>query len=129
MILPSAFQPPLSAYQGEQGLTLAAVLESRVRAEPLNAVATGLFLLAILHTFAAPKSLAWARRLHGEAKAAVAADILGSGSSASACFHINLAIRLARILGCQAAYFTFVFLLSIMGAHFPSGPCSSIVNV
>lgn len=63
MILPSAFPPPLSAYQGEQGLSLAAVLESRVRAEPLNAVATGLFLLAILHTFAAPKLLARARRL------------------------------------------------------------------
>jgi len=27
------------------------------------------------------------------------------------------------------AYFTFVLLLSIMGAHFPSGPCISIVNV
>lgn len=80
MILPSAFPPPLSAYQGEQGLTLAAVLESRVRAEPLNAVATGLFLLAILHTFAAPKLLAWARRLQGEAKAAVAADIPGDAS-------------------------------------------------
>src|SRR5262245_48407109 len=68
------FPPPLSAYQGEQGLSLSAVLASRVRAEPLNGVASGLFLLAILHTFAAPRITALANRLQREAEAAAAAS-------------------------------------------------------
>lgn len=74
-----AFPPPLTAYQGEEGATLAAVLAGRVRAEPLNAVASTLFLLAILHTFAAPWITALANRLQREARAAVAADIPGDG--------------------------------------------------
>jgi len=67
---PPPFPPPLSAYQGEQGLSLAAVLASRAQAEPLNVVATGLFLLAILHTFLAPKLAARARRLRRDAEEA-----------------------------------------------------------
>lgn len=70
-----AFPPPLSAYRGEAGLSLLAVLQGRVHAEPLNAVATCLFLLAIVHTFAAPKITSIAHRLQHEAKIDVANDV------------------------------------------------------
>lgn len=50
------FPRSLESYAaGEQGMSLGEILLSRVRAEPINAVATLLFLGAILHTFAAPK--------------------------------------------------------------------------
>jgi hypothetical protein len=57
------FPRPLESYQGEEGLTLGQVLANRVRAEPLNLVASLLFLGAILHTFAAPKIAAYAHHL------------------------------------------------------------------
>ncbi|HET7291808.1 MAG TPA: putative Na+/H+ antiporter [Vicinamibacteria bacterium] len=46
----AGFPPPLESYAA--GGDLVAILRSRVAAEPLNAVATGIFFLAILHTFA-----------------------------------------------------------------------------
>jgi hypothetical protein len=51
-VVPS-FPPPLDRYQGEAGLSLWGVLAHRVRVEPLSLVATGLFALAIVHTFLA----------------------------------------------------------------------------
>ena len=52
------FPRTLESYaSGEQGLSLGQILLHRIRVEPFNAVATALFLLAILHTFAAPKLL------------------------------------------------------------------------
>jgi hypothetical protein len=48
---------------GEEGLSLLEVLRHRIAAEPLNLVATLLFLGAILHTFAAPRIAAVAHRL------------------------------------------------------------------
>ncbi|MCL4837172.1 MAG: hypothetical protein KJ058_04315 [Thermoanaerobaculia bacterium] len=48
------FPPPLSSYQGEEGLSTWQLLAGRVRAEPLNLLATAIFGLAILHTFLAP---------------------------------------------------------------------------
>lgn len=47
---PPAFPPPLEGYPAAAGLV--STLGARVAAEPLNAVATGIFFLAILHTFA-----------------------------------------------------------------------------
>lgn len=57
------FPPPLASYTGEEGLSLGGVLAHRVAQEPLNLVATALFALAILHTFAAPAFLAASHRL------------------------------------------------------------------
>ncbi|HTN53551.1 MAG TPA: putative Na+/H+ antiporter [Anaeromyxobacter sp.] len=62
------FPPPLAGYQGEEGLSLLGVLAHRVRAEPLNAVATAIFALAILHTFLAPRLLATSNRLRRRAR-------------------------------------------------------------
>ena len=57
------FPPGLERYEGEDGLSLAAVLTHRIRVEPLNLVATVLFALAILHTFAASWITSWSHRI------------------------------------------------------------------
>jgi hypothetical protein len=57
------FPLPLDAYVGEEGLGLFAVLAARAAADPLNLVATAIFALAILHTFAAPSLMAASHRL------------------------------------------------------------------
>lgn len=59
----SSFPLPLDAYTGEAGLGLAEVLARRAAADPLNLLAAGIFLFAILHTFAAPALLAASHRL------------------------------------------------------------------
>src|SRR5690349_22587471 len=45
---------PLSAYPSSDG-SLLGVLAERVQLDPFNAVATAVFLLAIVHTFVAPR--------------------------------------------------------------------------
>ena len=50
-----AFPLPLSAYADPPGSGLLDLLWSRIEAEPFNAVATGIFLLAVVHTFVAPR--------------------------------------------------------------------------
>src|SRR3954452_20295019 len=44
---------PLSSYPDRSAAPLLSQLAERVRLEPFNAIATAIFLLAILHTFAA----------------------------------------------------------------------------
>lgn len=60
------FPRPLESYTGEEGLPLAKLLFRRAVAEPANAAAAGIFLLAILHTFMAPRFLALSHRLKHE---------------------------------------------------------------
>ena len=57
------FPLPLESYLGEEGLGLWDTLVHRVAAEPLNLVASAVFALAILHTFAAPALLRASHRL------------------------------------------------------------------
>jgi hypothetical protein len=60
----AAFPLPLSAYApGEEGMGLADVLLHRIRVEPMNLVATAIFLAAIVHTFLAPALLAASNRM------------------------------------------------------------------
>lgn len=66
----SAFPLPLDAYAGEAGLGLLEVLSRRAAADPLNLVATGLFLGAIVHTFLAPALMARSHRLRHAVEAA-----------------------------------------------------------
>ncbi len=62
------YPPRLDSYGDSSGLTLGEILRQRVQAEPLNLVATLLFLGAVLHTFAAPRIAARAHALvHREA--------------------------------------------------------------
>ena len=53
----------LETYPTAADQSLAAELAARARLEPFNAVATGVFLLAILHTFAAARFAALAHRV------------------------------------------------------------------
>lgn len=49
------FPLPLESYPALAGAGLLQVLASRVAADPFNAVATAIFVLAVLHTFVAPR--------------------------------------------------------------------------
>jgi Putative Na+/H+ antiporter len=53
---------PLSAYPPAQD-NLLATLADRLAIDPFNAVATGIFFLAILHTFSATRFAEWAHRV------------------------------------------------------------------
>jgi hypothetical protein len=57
--LPVSFPRPLDSYPGAAD-SLLATLSGRIGAEPFNAIASGIFGLAILHTFAAPRFTALA---------------------------------------------------------------------
>jgi hypothetical protein len=55
---------PLESYPTRADQSLVADLVARTQLEPFNAIATAIFLVAILHTFAAGRITAAARRLH-----------------------------------------------------------------
>jgi hypothetical protein len=57
------FPPPLESYQDAGNPDVWTVLVSRMCAEPFNLIATVIFLLAIIHTFLAPKILGLSHRM------------------------------------------------------------------
>ena len=59
---PSPFPRPLSDYVTVQGQSLLEVLQSRIDADAINAIATLIFLVAVLHTFFAGSFTAAAHR-------------------------------------------------------------------
>jgi hypothetical protein len=59
----AAFPRPLSEYPDPTGTPLLQVLSERVELEPFNAIATGVFVLAILHTFMTARFLDLAHRV------------------------------------------------------------------
>ena len=59
----AAFPRPLSDYPAAAGEGLARILAARIDIEPFNAVATAIFAVAILHTFAAARFSAIAHRI------------------------------------------------------------------
>ena len=80
------FPLPLDAYPRAHG-SIFETLSERISIEPFNAVATGVFFLAILHTFVASRFAAWARRIQqrhdertrlvgGESSPSVSAEIM-----------------------------------------------------
>ncbi len=54
------FPRALAGYADPAGASVLEVLQGRAAAEPFNVVATGIFLLAVLHTFATAKIRHWA---------------------------------------------------------------------
>ena len=62
----AAFPKPLAEYPATVGQSLGQILAARVDIEPFNAIATVIFTLAILHTFAASKFEGWARRVQNQ---------------------------------------------------------------
>src|SRR4051812_29410889 len=71
------FPRPLSTYASQPGESLWDMLQSRARAEPFNLLATGLFLLAITHTFVASRFTRVAHRFEVEHKRQLAARLNG----------------------------------------------------
>lgn len=59
----SAFPTPLDAYPPPSADGLLATLSARIAADPFNVVATAIFVLAIVHTFFAPKFAVLAHRV------------------------------------------------------------------
>src|SRR5882762_3983327 len=82
----AAFPPPLDRYTGEEGISLLDVLARRARQEAMNVVATVIFVLAILHTFAAPKLLQASHRLRRRWTQSAARERTASLSSCSTCW-------------------------------------------
>ncbi len=56
----ATFPGPLDRYAATDSADLVATLRGRIQAEPFNLVATGIFLLAIVHTFLTAKFRHWA---------------------------------------------------------------------
>ena len=69
----ASFPLPLTAYPSEVAGGLAAVLQARIEFDPFNAVATAIFLLAVIHTFGAARFTGASRRLQRRHDAAAAA--------------------------------------------------------
>jgi hypothetical protein len=67
------FPLPLSGYPAAPGGSLADALQLRIEADPFNAVATAIFLLAVCHTFVAARFIEAAHRLQARADATAAA--------------------------------------------------------
>ncbi len=63
----AVFPTPLSAYGPPSSDGLLATLAGRVAADPFNAIATALFVLAIIHTFTASKFTRWAHAVQHRA--------------------------------------------------------------
>lgn len=59
----ASFPRPLADYPSGAGESLVSLLAGRIEIEPFNAVAAGIFVLAILHTFAAARFTALAHRV------------------------------------------------------------------
>jgi hypothetical protein len=69
----SVFPPPLQIYQDTHLQSLGAVLKHRISVQPLNLLASLLFLCAVFHTFFAHKFQHWAHVL--EQRAAAKAEL------------------------------------------------------
>src|SRR5215212_2251723 len=65
---------PLETYPSAANQSLAAELSGRIQLEPFNALATGVFLVAVLHTFAAARFAALAHRIQHRHDARVQSD-------------------------------------------------------
>jgi hypothetical protein len=79
---------PLAAYPVSSDGSLVRTLQLRVEADPFAAIATGIFALAILHTFAAARFTALAHRLqHRHDARARAAGLLPAPSVAAEMLH------------------------------------------
>jgi Putative Na+/H+ antiporter len=63
------FPRELSSYGDAPAAGVWAVIKARAAAEPFNLVATGVFLLAVVHTFFAPKLLHWSHAVEAAHRA------------------------------------------------------------
>ena len=78
------FPRNLSAYPAMPGQSLLAVLQSRIQLDPFNAVATAIFVLAVVHTFFASWFMALSHRIQHESDARQIAHGLAPRQSVTA---------------------------------------------
>lgn len=83
-----SFPLPLTAYASSPGDGLLAVLLARIQADPFNAVATTIFLLAVVHTFFAARFIEASHRVqHGHDERNEAAGLAPRPSVAAELLH------------------------------------------
>jgi hypothetical protein len=104
----SAFPRPLAAYTSESP-GLASTLRARIRDEPFNAVATGIFLLAIVHTFLTARFRRWAHlaeeRHAAHLRSLAPADAPSSGESDDLPREVSFKGQILHFLGEVEAVF------------------------
>jgi hypothetical protein len=83
------FPRALSTYADVAGAGVVDVLKARVQAEPFNAVATVIFLLAIVHTFVAGKFRHWAHVVEAEHHARLKDRLVETSGDADGDGHPN----------------------------------------
>ena len=84
----AALPLPLSSYPDLPGASLVTVLRARIDADPFNAVATAIFLLAVLHTFFAARFVAASHTLqHRHDARAIASGMTPRPSVAAELLH------------------------------------------
>jgi putative Na+/H+ antiporter len=100
----------LSSYPDQSGQSLVQILWERVQIDPFNAIATAIFLLAILHTFAAARFTALSHRIQHEHDASaraggrpqtpsVAAEVLHFLGEVEVVFGLWAVVLLAAMIG------------------------------
>jgi hypothetical protein len=112
----------LSSYPSTPDQTLSAILAARVQLEPFNAIATGIFALAIVHTFSAGRFAAMARRVqHRHDRAAEAQHRAPAPSIAAELLHFLGEVEV--VFGLWA-----VVLLVVTSAYAGWEPAKHYVN-
>jgi hypothetical protein len=111
---------PLDAYTGEAGMSLWQLLVHRAGRDPVNLVATVVFLLAILHTFAAAPITAAAHRLRDR----TARETRGDGHS----FRVEILHFLGEL---EAVFGIWAFPLLLTAVEMKGWPAveSYVANV
>ncbi len=97
----TSFPPPLSSYQDSTVSSVLQVLRQRCAAEPLNLVVSLIFLLAVLHTFWAPKILALSKRVQKRHEA----DLLAQGEQGLKMPRVSVKAEFLHLLGEVEAVF------------------------
>ena len=80
----AVFPRPLSDYPALPGAGIFDILQQRIAADPFNAVATGIFLIAIIHTFMAARVTAYAHRVQERHDERLRADGVPAAPSVAA---------------------------------------------
>lgn len=102
------FPRPLESYTDAGTASLVDLLVKRVLDEPMNAVATAIFLLAIVHTFLAPRLAALAHRLSERARAN--GRERGAASAAAGVLHFFGEVEVVFGLWCVPLFVSIALL-------------------
>ena len=116
----NSFPRPLNTYSEAPGSTVFTILLQRAQAEPFNVVVTTIFLLAVLHTFLAPKFTRLSHRLEAEHQRRLA-DKATSGSMPGARDEVSFPAEVCHFLGEVEAIFGIWVIPLFIALTFHSG--------